>query len=65
MSTMRRCHRVVFSPDRCMFGSNWPVDSLYGSLTDYIRALGSIIAEFGRDAAEPVFRLTAERSYRI
>ena len=55
----------IFSADRCMFGSNWPVDRLYASLPDLVRAVGSIVAEFGPDASEAVLRRTAERCYRI
>lgn len=55
----------VFSPDRCMFGSNWPVDQLYASLPDLVGAVGSIVGELGPHASEAVLRRTAERCYRI
>lgn len=55
----------VFSPDRCMFGSNWPVDSLYATLYDLVTAVGSIVGELGPDPSQAVLRRTAERCYRI
>jgi predicted TIM-barrel fold metal-dependent hydrolase len=59
------CAVDVFSPDRCMFGSNWPVDSLYGSLTSLVSAVGSIVGELGPRASDAILRGTAERCYRI
>jgi predicted TIM-barrel fold metal-dependent hydrolase len=55
----------VYSPDRCMFGSNWPVDSLYATLPDLVTAVGSIVGELGLHTSEAVLRRTAERCYRI
>ena len=55
----------IFSPDRCMFGSNWPVDSLYADLPDLAGAVGSIVGELGPVASAAVFRRTAEQVYRI
>ena len=55
----------VFSPDRCMFGSNWPVDSLYATLPDIVTAVGSIVGELGPHSSDAVLRRTAERCYRI
>jgi predicted TIM-barrel fold metal-dependent hydrolase len=55
----------AFSPDRCMFGSNWPVDRLYGTLPQLVGAVRSIVEERGPDAVEAVFASTARRIYRI
>lgn len=55
----------IFSPARCMFGTNWPVDSLYGSLAELVDAVRAILAEVSADASAQVFRRTAERCYRI
>jgi predicted TIM-barrel fold metal-dependent hydrolase len=55
----------VFAPERCMFGSNWPVDGLYSGFASPANAIRSIVGEFSSDAADQVFRGTAERCYRI
>jgi len=55
----------VFTPLRCMFGSNWPVDRLYSSLPHLVAAVGSIVGELGPRASEAVLRRTAERCYRF
>jgi len=56
----------VFGVERCFFGSNWPVDSLYGSsyatLIDTFRAS---IADHPADAREAMLSGNASRIYRI
>jgi predicted TIM-barrel fold metal-dependent hydrolase len=54
----------LFPADRCMFGTNWPVDSLYGPMSSLVRAIEAIVAEVGASGAH-VFRRTAERAYRF
>ncbi|MDJ0858099.1 MAG: amidohydrolase family protein [Dinoroseobacter sp.] len=51
-----------FGPDRCMFGSNFPVDSLYGSYAKTREAIEMLIPK--RDHAQ-VFGATAARFYRF
>jgi predicted TIM-barrel fold metal-dependent hydrolase len=57
----------AFGTERCMFGTNWPVDSLYGSYRRQVDAYRTIIAEAGFSASEQRDLLggNAERSYRI
>jgi predicted TIM-barrel fold metal-dependent hydrolase len=55
----------IFSPARCMFGTNWPVDRLYGSLPELVGRVRSIVAEFSETAPAEVFQTTAERCYRV
>jgi predicted TIM-barrel fold metal-dependent hydrolase len=55
----------IFSPGRCMFGSNWPVDRLYGSYESLVDTLRSITAELSVDERQAFFSGTAERCYRI
>ncbi len=55
----------LFGPERCVFGSNWPVDRLYGHLVDLVAAIRSIVAEFDANAVDSVFCRTAERCYRL
>jgi predicted TIM-barrel fold metal-dependent hydrolase len=55
----------IFSPARCMFGTNWPVDKLYGSLPALVSALRAIVGEVSTTAPGDVFRHTAARCYRL
>lgn len=49
-----------FGPERCMFGSNFPVDSLY---SDYNKLAQSFFEIIPDDAKDMVFRQTAEAFY--
>ena len=55
----------TFGPDRCMFGSNWPIDRLYASYDAYVDAFRTLIS--GYSVAEQALMLTgvAERVYAI
>lgn len=55
----------IFGPERCLFGSNFPVDKLFGSFGRYFGAYLSLLEGFS--AAERAAMLTrnAERIYRI
>jgi predicted TIM-barrel fold metal-dependent hydrolase len=55
----------TFGIERCLFGSNWPVDKLYSSLSDLIEAFEKIIADAGIDGSDLFFRVNAERFYSI
>jgi predicted TIM-barrel fold metal-dependent hydrolase len=55
----------IFGDDRCMFGTNWPVDKLFSSYVDLVAAYTEIIADFSRDEQEQLFSRNAERYYRI
>lgn len=51
-----------FGADRCMFGSNFPVDSLYSDYATLVGAIGSLVSDSDH---EPVFGTTADRFYAI
>jgi len=51
-----------FGPDRCMFGSNFPVDSLYSDYTRLVLAYRVIVPETSHPA---VFGETARQFYKI
>lgn len=55
----------AFGPDRVVFGSNWPVCLLGGSLRSWVKALGEIVAV--RPAAErsKLWAENAKRIYRL
>jgi predicted TIM-barrel fold metal-dependent hydrolase len=57
----------AFGVDRCMFGTNWPVDILYATYLEQVDAYRVIIAEagFSREDQEKVLYRNAEKFYRI
>ena len=54
----------LFGSERTMFGSNFPVDKLFGSYDRVVDAILSIVKKRGEDA-DVVFRCTAARAYRL
>jgi predicted TIM-barrel fold metal-dependent hydrolase len=55
----------IFGVDKCFFGTNWPVDSLWGEFDDLVNAYTEIISSFSRDEQERLFRRNAEELYGI
>jgi predicted TIM-barrel fold metal-dependent hydrolase len=55
----------AFGPNRCMFGSNWPIDSLFGDYARLVGAYRDITAELSDDEQAAVFTQTARRVYRL
>lgn len=55
----------IFGPERCMFGSNFPVDGLYSSYIDVFKAFDKITAGFMEAERMDLFAGTARRFYRI
>jgi predicted TIM-barrel fold metal-dependent hydrolase len=57
----------LFGVERCMFGTNWPVDSLYSSYAEVVDAYRLLIRRAGMTRAEQhaVLHGNAERLYRI
>jgi L-fuconolactonase len=56
-----------FGPERCMFGSDWPVCTLAGSYEQVISALeqGLVPLELGEAGLARIFGGTAEEFYRL
>jgi L-fuconolactonase len=54
----------IFGADRCMFASNFPVDSMYGSFDDLYGAFDSITAGLDVASRQKLFADNAERVYR-
>ena len=54
-----------FSPERVVFGTNWPLDRLYSSYPDIVNAYRSIVAAFSDSEAIAMFSGNAERLFRI
>jgi predicted TIM-barrel fold metal-dependent hydrolase len=57
----------LFGVERCMFGSNWPVDAVYASYLMTVDAIRLILADAGLDADETrrVLCDNAQRFYRL
>jgi predicted TIM-barrel fold metal-dependent hydrolase len=55
----------LFGVERCMFGSNFPVDSLYGSFDDLLAAFEATAAAFSPEEQSALFADNAERIYRV
>jgi predicted TIM-barrel fold metal-dependent hydrolase len=55
----------VFGPERAMFGSNFPVDSLYSSFTTLYTAFDDITAAMTADERRHLFADTARKTYRF
>jgi L-fuconolactonase len=55
----------LFGVDRCLFGSNFPVDSVAGTYADLIGAYREIIAPLGGDDRNKLLNLNARRRYGL
>ena len=55
----------IFGVDRCMFGSNFPVEKLYVSYNDLYSSYLDIAAEFSVSEQQNLLAGTARRFYRI
>jgi predicted TIM-barrel fold metal-dependent hydrolase len=55
----------AFSPQRVMFGTNWPLDRLSSSYPDLIVAYDTLISGFNMAERQAMFAGNAERVFRI
>lgn len=55
----------VFGPDRCFFGSNWPVDSLYVTYRELADAYRTVSAELSSEERSAMNIATAARVFSI
>jgi predicted TIM-barrel fold metal-dependent hydrolase len=55
----------IFGSDRCMWGSNFPVDSLYSTYTRLIEAYHLITSQLTPSERTAFFELTAATAYRL
>jgi len=55
----------VFSPDRAMFASNWPIDRLFGTYERLIDAYRTISAGYDSGEQQQLFYETAGRTYEL
>jgi predicted TIM-barrel fold metal-dependent hydrolase len=54
----------AFGVDRCMFASNFPVDSMYGTFDELYATFSAVTDGFNDDSREKLFASNAERVYR-
>lgn len=55
----------AFGPERCMFGSDWPVCELAGSYQQVYDALREIVGQLGASELEQIFGGSASRFYGL
>lgn len=55
----------AFGVERCVLGTNWPVDSLYSSYGDVLDAYETILSDFTSDEQTALFSGNAERIFRL
>ena len=55
----------TFGVDRCIFGTNWPVDSLWSAYDDDVVAYNEIIAGFTAGEKAAMFSQNAEALYDV
>ncbi len=55
----------AFGVDRCMFASNFPVDSMCGTFDELYTTFSDVTAGFDSESLDKLFATNAERVYRI
>ncbi len=55
----------AFGVERCIFATNWPVDSLFSGYGELVDAYDTITADFTPDERRALFSANTERLYRI
>ena len=55
----------IFGPDRCMFGSNFPIEKIWTGYADLFAAFQAATAKLPAKARSAIFNDTAARVYRL
>jgi len=55
----------IFGPDRCLFGSNFPIEKLWTSYSELLGAFLRVAKGLDEKAAHAIFFKTARRIYRL
>ncbi len=55
----------IFGADRCMFGSNFPIEKLWTSYPDLFNAFRQGASKLGKKAQQAIFHDTAARVYQL
>ena len=56
---------ALFGPDRCLFGSNFPIEKLWTSYADLVAAFRQAVAAFPEPARRSMLAATAAAVYRL
>lgn len=56
---------AIFGAERCLFGSNFPIEKLWTSYRELVGAFRGAAAPFSADQQDAIFRTTATRVYRL
>jgi len=56
---------AIFGAERCLFGSNFPIEKLWTTYSELIAAFQSAAADLPATSRQAIFRDTAARVYRI
>jgi len=54
----------AFGVDRCLFGSNFPVDGMHGTFDELFTSYSAVTAGLDDEARDKLFAANAERIYR-
>lgn len=55
----------AFGPERCFFGSNWPIERKYSSYADVVDAFRAAISDLSQAEQQAILAGNAERIFRI
>ncbi|MCB1339650.1 MAG: amidohydrolase family protein [Pseudooceanicola sp.] len=55
----------IFTADRCLYGSNFPIEKLWTSYTQLFHAFRAAAADLGQSQQNAIFNDTAARVYRL
>lgn len=56
---------ALFGADRCLFGSNFPIEKLWTSYRSLVEAFRAAAAPLRAEQRDAIFRATATRIYRL
>jgi predicted TIM-barrel fold metal-dependent hydrolase len=56
---------TLFGPQRCLFGSNFPIEKLWTGYSEVVAAYRRGLEPFGADAMRAVLHDTAAHVYRL
>jgi predicted TIM-barrel fold metal-dependent hydrolase len=56
---------VIFGAERCLFGSNFPIEKLWTSYRELVGAFRAATASLRAEQRDAIFNTTARRVYRL
>jgi predicted TIM-barrel fold metal-dependent hydrolase len=56
---------AIFGAERCLFGSNFPIEKLWTSYRELVEAFRAAAAPLSTKQQDAIFRTTAARVYRL